>query len=411
MKLIGNRLTFVSDAATLSACNSGSEFKDSAKLATEYTYDANGNLTKDLNKGIDIQYNVLNLPDKVTFSDGSTISYLYGANGVKLRTIHKIGSTNTTTDYCGNVIYENGVAKRLLTEEGYVSLSDRKYHYYLKDHQGNNRVVTNQDGEVEEASYYYPFGGIFLSTRSDVQPYKYNGKELDTEKGLNWYDYGAREYDAVLGRFTTMDPMAEKYYSVSPYAYCMNNPVKNIDPDGKQVVPVPLAPPLPLPLYYSPYQAPIYPTGQEMAKGIRQGVNNIASSIKTQSIITGGIFLLSYLSVKQALSPEYEHQRNRDRRNKEGLDQNQANMAKSIENNITATTPSGDPTPKRDPKDGGKKAKVGLAVITTVGSIRAGLELTNPDPSKDAVEAHTEKAKQVTVEKQPSLWEKIKKWF
>ncbi len=232
MKLIGNRLTFVSDAATLSACNSGSEFKDGAKLATEYTYDANGNMTKDLNKEIDIQYNVLNLPDKVTFSDGSTISYLYGANGVKLRTIHKIGSTTTTTDYCGNVVYENGVAKRLLTEEGYVSLSDRKYQYYLKDHQGNNQVVTDQNGEVEETSYYYPFGGIFLSTGSDVQPYKYNDKELNTEKGLNWYDYGARQYDAVLGRWNTVDPMAEKMYQWSPYTYCFDNPIKHIDEDG-----------------------------------------------------------------------------------------------------------------------------------------------------------------------------------
>ena len=205
--------------------------------------------------------------------------------------------------------------------------------------------------------------------------------------------------------------MAEKYYEVSPYVYCMNNPVKNIDPDGKQVVPVPLAPPLPLPLYYSPYQAPIYPTGQEMAKDIRQGVNNIASSIKNQSIITGGIFLLSYLRVKQTLSPEYEHQRNRDRRNKEGLDQNQANMTKSIENNITATTPSGDPTPKRDPKDGGKKAKVGLGIVGIGAGVRGVLEITNPNPSKDAVEAHTEKAKQQAVKKEQSLWDKIKKWF
>ncbi len=185
-----------------------------------------------MNKGIEIQYNLLNLPSQVKFSDGSTITYTYGADGVKLRTVHKIGGVTTTTDYCDNVIYENGTAKQLLTEEGYVSLSDKKYHYYLKDHQGNNRVVTDQAGGMEEANYYYPFGGVFLSNGNDVQAYKYNGKELDTKKGLNWYDYGAREYDAVLGRFTTMDPSSESYYSTSPYAYCGNNPVNRIDPTG-----------------------------------------------------------------------------------------------------------------------------------------------------------------------------------
>ena len=169
----------------------------------------------------------------VTFSDGSTITYTYAADGTKLKTVHKIGGTTTTTDYCGNVIYENGVQKLLLTEEGYVTLDDNKYHYYLKDHQGNNRVVINQSGAVEETNHYYPFGGVFAGSNS-VQPYKYNGKELDAKKGLNWYDYGARHYDAALGRFTTVDPLAEKYYSTSLFAYCLNNPLKYVDYDGRK---------------------------------------------------------------------------------------------------------------------------------------------------------------------------------
>ena len=137
------------DAVAATAYNNGFEFKDGVKQANEYAYDANGNLTKDLNKGIvDIQYNCLNLPSKVTFSDGNTVDYTYAAGGTKLRTVHKIGNTTTTTDYCGDVIYENGVQKLLLTEEGYVTLSDNKYHYYLQDHQGNNRVVINQSGTV-----------------------------------------------------------------------------------------------------------------------------------------------------------------------------------------------------------------------------------------------------------------------
>jgi RHS repeat-associated protein len=119
----------------------------------------------------------------------------------------------------------------LLTEEGYVNLSDGKYYYYLKDHQGNNRVVVKEDGTVQETNHYYPFGGVFAST-GNVQPYKYNGKELDTKKGLNWYDYGARHYDATLGRFMTQDRFAEKYSALSPYQYGANNPVCNVDVNG-----------------------------------------------------------------------------------------------------------------------------------------------------------------------------------
>ncbi len=234
--LNGNQLNRVDDAVTASAYNGGFEFKDGAKQTNEYAYDANCNLTKDLNKGITgIQYNCLNLPSKVTFSDGSTITYTYAADGTKLRTVHKIGSTTTTMDYCSNVVYENGVQKLLLTDEGYVTLSDGKYHYYLKDHQGNNRVVINQSGAVEETNHYYPFGGVFAST-GNVQPYKYNGKELDTEKGLNWYDYGARMYDPALGRFHTNDRFAEKYLSMSPYQYGANNPIRNIDVNGDSII-------------------------------------------------------------------------------------------------------------------------------------------------------------------------------
>ena len=231
--LNGNQLSRVDDAVMASAYGGGFEFKDGVKQVGEYTYDANGNLTKDLNKGItDIQYNCLNLPSAVTFSDGSTITYVYAADGTKLRTVHKIGGATTTTDYCGNVVYENGAQKLLITEEGYITLSDNKYYYYLKDHQGNNRVVINQSGAVEETNHYYLFGGVFASSTS-TQPYKYNSKEYDTKKGLNWYDYGARHYDAVLGRFMTVDPLAEKYYSESLYTYCYSNPINCIDPNGK----------------------------------------------------------------------------------------------------------------------------------------------------------------------------------
>ena len=155
--LDGNRLNRVDDAVTGSAYNGGFEFKDAVKQADEYAYDANGNLMKDLNKGIsEFQYNYLNLPSKVTFTDGSTIEYTYVADGTKLRTKHVINGTTTTTDYCGNVIYENGVQTLLLTEAGYLTLTDCKYHYYLQDHQGNNRVVIDRNGTVEETTITIP---------------------------------------------------------------------------------------------------------------------------------------------------------------------------------------------------------------------------------------------------------------
>jgi len=230
--LNGYLLTKVEDAT-----GNAAGFSNGASTSNEYTYDVNGNLTKDSNKGIaSISYNSLNLPSVVTFSDGSTITYLYTADGRKLRTTHVINGTTTTTDYCGNVIYEGTTPKKLLTDEGYVDLTTATptYYYYLKDHQGNNRVVINADGgDAVEVNHYYPFGSLF-STSTNVQPYKYNGKELDTKKGLNWYDYGARHYDATLGRFTTIDPLAEDMAIWSPYGYCYDNPMMFIDPDGKR---------------------------------------------------------------------------------------------------------------------------------------------------------------------------------
>ena len=230
----GNRLKKVTDRSTTPAFNNGFEFKDGIDLPTEYEYDENGNLTKDLNKNITaIQYNCLNLPSRVMFANGNSISYLYDAAGRKLRTVHVLEGDSVTTDYCGNVVYENGVPQILLTEVGYVSLTDGKYHYYLKDHQGNNRVVVDEEGAVEEVNDYYAFGGLMsTSSRQSVQPYKYNGKELDRKDGLDWYDYGARYYDAALGRWHVVDPMSEKYYGVSPYLYCANNPILLVDPNG-----------------------------------------------------------------------------------------------------------------------------------------------------------------------------------
>ncbi len=143
-------------------------------------------------------------------------------------------------DYCGNMVYDRGES-RLFLENGYVTFdittNASSYHFYQRDHLGNNRVVFNQTGTVEQVTHYYPFGGVMReSTNPGLQPYKYGGKELDRTSGLDAYDFGARMYFADRLQWGQMDPLCEKYYDVSPYGYCHNNPIIMFDQDGKQPV-------------------------------------------------------------------------------------------------------------------------------------------------------------------------------
>ena len=144
---------------------------------------------------------------------------------------------STSRDYAGSVIYENGSLKRILVEGGYIE--GGTYYFYFNDHLGNVRAVIDGGNHNIQFNHYYPFGLPMAETtdgKQDEQPYKYNGKEFERKNGLNWMDYGARHYDAALGRFTTMDRFAEKYYSMSPYQYAGNNPVANVDINGDSIV-------------------------------------------------------------------------------------------------------------------------------------------------------------------------------
>ena len=236
--LSGNQVTRIEDAVNDPTYNGAFNFMDGASQQNEYTYDKNGNLTKDLNKKISsIQYNSLNLPTSITYSNGKSAAYIYDAAGRKLRTSYKTSASATAipTDYCGNMIYENSVLKQILVDGGYITLngSTPQYHYYLQDHLGNNRVVVRQDGTIEQLNHYYPFGVLFgESTGGDKNRYKYNGKELDRLNGIDLYDYGARWYNAASIHWTSVDPMCEKCYNTSPYVYCHNNPILRIDPSG-----------------------------------------------------------------------------------------------------------------------------------------------------------------------------------
>ncbi|MBB3187870.1 RHS repeat-associated core domain-containing protein [Microbacter margulisiae] len=123
--------------------------------------------------------------------------------------------------------------KEILTPEGY--WQNGVYYYYLKDHLGSNREVLNQTRQVVEYSDYYPSGmrfGESVVNGGNVQPYRHTGMEMQGMHGLNWIDNEARMRSVNVPEFTTMDPLCEKYYNMSPYAYVGDNLINAIDPLG-----------------------------------------------------------------------------------------------------------------------------------------------------------------------------------
>jgi len=280
----GNRPLKATDRCADLTYEGAMDFSDGAEQAVEMTYDANGNLTRDRNRGIaHITYNVLNLPQTVAFDDGHIIRYRYAADGRKLQTAYVLDNmgfidpaddspaghamvagllgsgpvpgdpdpvpVDTTTyfpdevtlmtrDYCGSVIYRDGALERIMGDYGYMD-GTRNYHYFIKDYQGNVRAVIDGQGALEEVNNYYPYGALLgggtLGGNQGVQPYKYGTKELDRQNGLDLYDSQARMYDPVLGRTPTIDPKAEDYAPISPYAWCSGNPILFVDPTGLDV--------------------------------------------------------------------------------------------------------------------------------------------------------------------------------
>lgn len=257
----GNQLLKVDDAAVGPYYQGAFHFVDGADEAVEYEYDANGNLVRDLNKGIiSISYGLNNQPCKIEYNDGRNASYVYDAEGNKLSVSYNltamssaqpqmpvmqssdVASANVsngqkTIEYCGNIIYD-GDETMILNDVGYALYNkdnNLSFHYYLKDHLGNNRVVVSEDGEIEQVNDYYPTGALMASSKGgDTQRFKYNGKELDRTNGLNWYDYGARNYDAAIVRWDGMDKLCEKYSPVTPYGYCLNRFLNYYDKIGNE---------------------------------------------------------------------------------------------------------------------------------------------------------------------------------
>ncbi|MCD0467673.1 DUF6443 domain-containing protein [Flavobacterium sp. ENC] len=258
----GNKLLKVADAAATDQYG----FKDdavntAADTADDYTYDANGNMLTDANKGLttNIVYNHLNLPTKIIFPTGN-ITYLYNAAGQKVQKIVvETSPANTiTTEYLNGFQYKkmnSGTTELQFfpIQEGYVANNSGtlSYVFQYKDHLGNVRLSYAKNPssgliDIIEENNYYPFGlehqgynntPKFTYGNTIAEQYKYNGKELQDEMGLGWYDYQARNYDPAIGRWMNIDPLAEKSRRFSPYTYALNNPVYFIDPDGMMATP------------------------------------------------------------------------------------------------------------------------------------------------------------------------------
>ncbi len=182
--------------------------------------------------------------EAVQRQDHSSIEYIYAADGTKLRTIHRPASSTALTDsidYIGNLILKNGQPSMYLFEGGYASFDTNGavdgWHYYIQDYMGNNRMVVNRNDTTEQVTHYYPYGGVIgdISTNENVQKYKFEGKELDRTFGLDNYDIHARQYFAMAPMWDRIDPLAEKYYGISPYSYCGGDPVNKGDYEGKDV--------------------------------------------------------------------------------------------------------------------------------------------------------------------------------
>ncbi len=217
-----------------------------------------------------IRYNILNLPDTVQFANGNQIINYYDALGTRYKTSYRtrkvaatvpvpLSTTLTATDNLSDytmithamdknikyLAYGNDALTLdyVFNSEGYIRYYNAWEHYrfyYIKDHLGNVRETYMNPAQgsklCAQRMQYYPSGLPWNDNLyASEQPYKYNGKEFVEMHGYDTYDYGFRGYYPALGRFTSVDPLAEKYHSATPYAYCLNNPINAIDPNGMDV--------------------------------------------------------------------------------------------------------------------------------------------------------------------------------
>ena len=212
-----------------------------------HQYDANGNVTKDWERGLDMSYNCLNLLEYASDNDANAINYCYLADGTKLSV------TDTEENglyYLGSLVYEKhantiGLESAAFSGGRIVATSgnDTEVRYSLTDHLGSVRVVATDKDNVLERNDYQPFGNRWDTASRPVSDNRdrFNGKEDQSFAGLPFSDYGARMYDYERGRWLTQDRFAEKYYSIGQYNYCAGNPVNYIDIKGDSLMIIDMA--------------------------------------------------------------------------------------------------------------------------------------------------------------------------
>ena len=233
----GNRL--VSLREEIPDCD-GDVYAQGSFETESYFYDANGNMVYDSRRGLNLQYNFINLIRNVSDLSTGTVkaAYTYSADGVKRRVED---ADRRGYRYRGDLVYrlENGIStlESASFAGGRIVRSGSDYlpKYFITDHLGSVRVVEDAYGAVEETNDYYPFGCRWADSGSAVSTnrYRFAGKEEQRTGELDFIDFGARMYDPALARWFVQDCYAEKYFPLSPYCYCANNPLNVVDPDGK----------------------------------------------------------------------------------------------------------------------------------------------------------------------------------
>ena len=229
-----------------------------------FTHDTNGNLTRDGLSTLDIDYNDRNLTSHISSGGATLAEYEYLADGTKLRALDGGGNGY---QYRGSLIYTQTAgqtgspaitldcavtsAGRIVRENTADGSSTYKVQHYLRDHLGSVRSVIDGDtGTVIETNDYYPFGKripvtnsvaepVEATTQSATSPDRWLFSSKESQSFLNasipLLDFGARMYNPVIARWTASDPLSEKYHGISPYAYCLGNPISIIDPNGMDI--------------------------------------------------------------------------------------------------------------------------------------------------------------------------------
>lgn len=250
----GNKLLKVTDTG-----NGGYGFIDRANQMVEFTYDQNGNLLTDVNKGVTgIQWNHLNMPTEITISNpqhNGSISYVYSADGIKLQKTVNENTNSTITDYAGAYQYVNNDLEFIRNiEDGYVYPNNDGsygYMYYYTDQLDNIRLMYSDadangsidpSTEIVKEAHFYPFGmklegfnGLVQAVGSDFHKYDYQNQERQDELGLNRLQFKYRMHDPTIGRFVSIDPLAEDYTHNSTYAFAENKVIKYNELEGLEI--------------------------------------------------------------------------------------------------------------------------------------------------------------------------------